>query len=68
MQDLIDNALLGGLLLAFGFAFIFRRGFSHWLRGEFDKYPPDYFRVTDLIGGVVLCVAGLVLLVKNIFF
>jgi len=58
------NALIGLLLFVFGFAAIYGRGFSKWLRGKFAEYRPNYFRVVDLIIGIITCVIGLVLIVK----
>jgi hypothetical protein len=66
MQDLIDNALIGVFLFFIGFAFIYKRGFSYWLRGKTSEYPPNYFRVVDLIGGIIFCVVGLILIARAI--
>jgi hypothetical protein len=66
MRDLVDDWLLGGLALSFGFAVLFGRGYSYWLKGRLDKFQPDYFRVVDLTGGILLFMGGLVLIVKAI--
>jgi hypothetical protein len=66
MQDLIDGGLLGALLLSIGFAFIFKRGFSYWLKGRPDKFQPNFYRVVDLIGGILFCAGGLMLIIRAI--
>ena len=66
MQSLLDKGLLGALLFSFGFAFIFGRGFSYWLKGRPDKFPPNIYRIMDLVGGILFCGAGLVLIIKAI--
>jgi hypothetical protein len=58
---------LGAFLFFAAVAFLYKRGFSYWLRGKPDKYPPNYFRIVDLIGGIISAVIGLVLIVKGIY-
>jgi Na+/H+ antiporter NhaA len=66
MQTSVDDVLMGVFLFFIGLALIYKRGFSYWLRGKASKYPPNYFRVVDLTGGIILCGAGLVLIAKSI--
>lgn len=66
MRDPIDNALIGVLLFVFGFAALYGRGFSYWLRGKMSEHPPNYFRVIDLLGGIICCVIGLILIGRAI--
>ena len=63
---MLVNILLGTAFFFLGFAGIYKRGFSYWLRGNFRKNPPSYFKVIDFVGGLVLCVVGVVIIVRGI--
>jgi hypothetical protein len=62
-----DDVLIGAFVFLTAVAFLYKRGFSYWLRGKPDKYPPNYFRIVDLIGGVIFAVTGLVFIIKGIY-
>ncbi|MDT4953297.1 MAG: hypothetical protein QOJ02_1435 [Acidobacteriota bacterium] len=62
-----DYVLLGAFIFFVGVAVLYKRGFSYWLRGKLSKYPPNYFRIVDLISGIIFSVIGLVLIAKGIY-
>ena len=63
---MLDNILVGCVFFFLGFAAIYKRGFSRWLRGSFRENPPNYFKVVDLVGGLAVCVIGLLILVRGL--